>query len=185
VTENPPAIHLNPDDLLRMPDGDSYELVKGTPVEKKPMGARASETTIALAILLGAFIRQNQLGHLYDGQTGFHCFPDDPDRVRKPDLAFVATGRLPGERSPDGFIRLAPDLAVEVVSPNDLVSEVDSKVIEYLGAGVRLVWVVNPTVKTILVRRADGSAAVLTESDTLSGEAVVPGFACRVGELFA
>ena len=185
MTQNPATIHMNPDDLLRLPGGEHFELVNGAPVEKKPIGAKSSETTIALAVFLGAFVRQNQLGHVYDGQTGFHCFADDPDRVRKPDLSFVAAGRLPGEKSPDGCIRLAPDLAVEVVSPNDLYSEVDLKVNEYLAAGVPLIWIINPDTKTVHIRRADGSSAVLTEADLLSGESVVPGFACRVGELFA
>ena len=179
----PTPVLMNPDDLLAMPDGDKYELVNGIPVEKV-MGAESGEVTIAISIVLGAFVRQHKLGHVYDGQTGFQCFGHDPNLVRKPDVSFVATGRLPGDKSPKGHVKIAPDLAVEVVSPNDLYEEVEAKVNEYLAAGVRLVWVVSPGSKTVLIRRPDGTCAALGAVGELSGEGVVPGFACKVAELF-
>jgi Uma2 family endonuclease len=174
---------MNPDDLLAMPDGDKYELVNGIPVEKI-MGAESGEVTIAISTLMALFVRQHKLGHVYDGQTGFQCFPHDAALVRKPDVSFVANGRLLGEKSPKGNIKLAPDLAVEVVSPNDLYEEVETKVAEYRAAGVRLVWVVSPSAKTVVVRRLDGTCAEVGEAGELSGEGVVPGFACKVAELF-
>jgi Uma2 family endonuclease len=174
---------MNPDDLLAMPDGDKYELVKGIPVEKI-MGAESGEVTVLLLIQLGSFVWQNGLGHVYDGQTGFQCFPHDAGLVRKPDVSFVARGRLPGEKSPKGNIKLAPDLAVEVVSPNDLYEEVETKVAEYRSAGVRLIWVVSPSAKTVVIRRLDGTCAEVGEAGELSGEDAVPGFVCKVAELF-
>lgn len=179
----PTTVLMNPDDLLAMPDGDKYELVNGIPVEKS-MGAESGEVTMALSIFLGAFVRQHKLGHAYDSQTGFQCFAHDPGLVRKPDISFVAKGRLPGDKSPKGHVKIAPDLAVEVVSPNDLYEEVEAKVNEYLTAGVKLVWVVSPGSKTVLVRRPDRTCAEVGEAGELSGEDVVPGFTCKVAELF-
>jgi Uma2 family endonuclease len=77
-----------------------------------------------------------------------------------------------------------PDLAVEVISPNDTYEEVEVKLNEYLVAGVRLVWVISPESKTIVVRRPDKTAAWLDMTDTLSGEGVVPGFSCPVASVF-
>jgi Uma2 family endonuclease len=133
---------------------------------------------------LTLFVRQHGLGHTYDGQTGFQCFPHDPGLVRKPDISFVAAGRLPGEKSPKGHVKVAPDLAVEVVSPNELYEEVEAKVGEYRSAGVKLIWVVSPGSKTVFVRRLDGTCAEVNEHGELSGEDVVPGFTCKVADLF-
>jgi Uma2 family endonuclease len=183
MTAKPTVIHMTPDDLLAMPDGEGYELVNGIPVEKR-MGAESGEVTIALAAFLMTHVRQHRLGHVYDGQTGFQCFPHDPGLVRKPDISFVAAGRLPGEKSPKGNVKLPPDLAIEVVSPNDLYEEVEAKVCEYRAVGVKLIWVVSPGSRTVLVRRPDGTAAVLDEAGELSGEGVIPGFTCKVADLF-
>jgi Uma2 family endonuclease len=92
--------------------------------------------------------------------------------------------RLPAEQLEEGYLTLPPDLAVEVVSPNDLAYEVEEKVQEYLAMGVRLVWVVYPPTRTISVRRRDRSTAVLYPDDGLGGDDLLPGFVCRVGDLF-
>jgi Uma2 family endonuclease len=183
MTANAPAVLMDPDDLLRMPEGDHYELVHGRPVEKD-MGAKSDEISLAIGSLLRLFVSQHGLGRTYGSSTGYQCFPADPGRVRKPDASFVAKGRLPDDKTPDGHIKLAPDLAIEVVSPNDSAEEVEGKVGEYLSARVRLVWVVFPIAKTVHVRRLSGTCDVLTESGSLSGEDVVPGFTCRVADLF-
>lgn len=183
MTANAPAVLMDPDELLRMPEGDRYELVHGRPVGKD-MGAKSDEISLAIGSELRAFVLKHGLGRTYGSSTGYQCFPGDPLTVRKPDASFVAKGRLPDDTTPDGHIKLAPDLAIEVVSPNDLAGEVDMKIVEYLSAQVRLVWVIWPQTKTVHVRRLNGTSDVLTESDTLSGEDVVPGFTCRVAELF-
>jgi Uma2 family endonuclease len=89
-----------------------------------------------------------------------------------------------GDRSPRGHVKLAPDLAVEVVSPIELYEEVEARVNEYLAAGVKLVWVVSPGSRTVLVRRPDGTCHAVGAAGELSGEDVLPGFACKVAELF-
>jgi Uma2 family endonuclease len=172
-----------PEDLLAMPDGDSYELVDGKLVERH-MGARSSWVSGRVYRLLSNLCEENPLGWVWPADNGYQCFPGSPNLVRKPDVSFIRLGRLPGEELPEGFVRLAPDLAVEVISPNDLYHEVEQKVHEYLHASVRLVWVINPHLNKVRVHRADGTVTDLHATDELSGEDVVPGFRCRVGELF-
>ena len=177
-----PAV-IEPEDLLRMPEGDRYELIDGIPKEK-PMGAESDEIGGLLLTRLNNFIRPGKLGRAYPSQTGFQCFPNKSKQVRMPDTAFVSAGRLPNDRSPEGYITVAPDIAAEVVSPNETYEEVETKVAEYRAAGVKLIWIISPKSRTVLIRRLDGTCAELDETGTLSGETVLPGFTCAVAELF-
>jgi Uma2 family endonuclease len=117
--------------------------------------------------------------------AGYQCFPDDPGKVRKPDVSFIQAARLAVEDEPAGWARIAPDLAVEVVSPNDLFEAVSIKVREYLAAGVRLVWVIDTATQMVYVYPHDRRGEILTQDDDLSGGDVVEGFHCRVADLFA
>ena len=101
-----------------------------------------------------------------------------PDNIRSPDVSFVAAGRFPDERWPVGFAPLAPDLAVEVLSPNDRPEDVLEKVGEYLANGTRLVWVIDPETRTAIVYRSLTDVRAIGEADALDGEYVVPGFSC-------
>jgi Uma2 family endonuclease len=175
---------LEPDDLAHLPDGESFELIDGRPVEKH-MGAESDRIALRLGGKLDLFCTEHAGGYAFGSQTGYRCFPDRPRLVRKPDASVLVRGRLPGEQIPKGDIAVAPDLAVEVISPNDTYEEVEVKVIEYLKAGVRLVWVISPEAKTILVRRPNKTSTALDVTDTLSGEDVLPGFTCPVADLFA
>lgn len=172
-----------PEELLAMPDGDRYELIDGIPREKH-MGAQSDEIAVTLAAGLIDFVRSKKLGRVYGSQTGYQCFPTAPKMVRMPDTSFVAAGRLEGDRTPEGYIPIAPDLAVEVVSPTEEYEEVEAKVAAYRSAGVRLIWVVSPKSKTVVIRRLDGTCAEVGEAGVLSGEGVLPGFSCRVADLF-
>ena len=98
--------------------------------------------------LLRAHVAANSLGHVPNSECGYQIFADHPTRVRKPDGSFVARGKLPGEKPFRGHSKVAPDLAFEVVSPNDFAEEINEKVVEFLGAGVRLMWVVYPATRT-------------------------------------
>ena len=121
---------------------------------------------------------RHQLGRLYTAGTTFRL----RDRVVKPDVAFMSTKRLPkdsGKGSP-----IPPDLAVEVVSPSDKHYAVTEKALAYLKAGTRLVWVIEPVAKTVMVYRSETDFTVLTREDTLTGEDVVEGFTCPVEQLF-
>jgi Uma2 family endonuclease len=166
-----------------MPDGDWYELVGGRLVETE-MGFRSSRIGGELNRRLGNHAREQRLGWVVP-EAGYECFPDDPNKVCKPDASFVSFQRLPPDREPTGYCKVAPDLAAEVVSPNDGFEDVEKKVAGYLEAGVRLVWVLVPATQVVHIYRADGTCAIRRAGDELSGEDVVPGFACRVGDLFA
>ena len=149
------------------------------------MGAESNEIAGRLFGSIYPYIRMHKLGHLFVAETGFQCFPTRPKLVRKPDVAFVANGRFANEQTPKGHVAIAPDLVVEAVSPNDTYDEVDIRVNEFLGVGVRLIWIISPATKTVLVHRPNKTCNVLDISDTLSGEDVLPGFACPVAELFS
>jgi Uma2 family endonuclease len=172
-----------PEDLLTMPDGYRYELVDGTLVERH-RGWLAGVIGTELLFRICNFNHQHKLGWVNQGGDGsYQPFPGKR-LVRKPDVSFVRFGRFPGERPPSGHALLAPDLAVEVVSPNDLYEEVDRKIEEYVRAGVRLIWVISPQTHTVRVYRLNGSSTSLREDGELDGEDVLPGFRCPVGELF-
>jgi Uma2 family endonuclease len=184
---DPPVVltdgEITPEQLLEMPGGDRYELIDGKLV-KRDMGAESSLVAAAIIQLLGHFVRGHDLGKVFAPDCGYQIFPDRPKLVRYPDASFIARGRLPWDKVPKGHIRIHPDLAVEVVSPNDTAEEVEGKRVEYLGAGTRVVWIVFPESRTVHVYRQAGPPSVLKASDELTGEDVLPGFTCRVSEFF-
>jgi Uma2 family endonuclease len=173
-----------PEDLLRMPDGKRYELVDGNLVEMN-VSLWSSYVAGELYRRLGNHCRDHRLGWVLPEGTSYQCFPDTPNKVRRADTSFIGYERLtPEQAAEEGHVPIAPDLAAEVVSPNDRYYEVDTKVNEWLEAGVRLLWVVNPATRQVRVYRADGSEATVRENEELSGENVVTGFRCRAGDLF-
>jgi len=183
MTMQPPTLLLDPDDLERMPDGDQYELIDGV-LQEKHMGAESDHLSLKLGSIILAFVERHRLGHVFGSQTGYRCFPHRKRQVRKPDVSFVANGRLTDQKIPKGDILIAPDIAVEVVSPNDLYEEIEEKIDDYIQSGVKLIWIVSPTWKTVQIRRLDLTAAIVTATGTLSGEDVIPGFTCPLADLF-
>lgn len=173
-----------PDDLLARADEHGYELVDGK-LERKAMGAEADWVASNLLTVLWAFVMKRELGTVFGAETGYRCFPNAPNRVRKPDVSFVAKGRLPGGRIPKGFITIAPDLAVESLSPRDNYYRTDAKLHQLLEAGVKLLWVINPDNRTVKVYEAGSRNPVeLTDSDVLTGGNVLPEFQIAVRDLF-
>jgi Uma2 family endonuclease len=175
---------VTPEQLAAMPNRKDFELAEGELVERK-MGNKASWVAFELASLLREYVRRNALGWVFCGDTGFRLDPQRPNSVRKPDVAFVRFGRLSDEEPAEAYDQLAPDLAVESVSPNDTVIELEEKLDEYLRAGVRLVWVINPDLRTLTVYRPDGSVAMLRNGDEIDGEGILPGFRCRLADIFS
>jgi Uma2 family endonuclease len=171
-----------PEELLAMPDGKSYELVDGQLAERK-MGIESSWVGGELLSRLRQHCQENGLGWALPADSGYQCFPHQPSLVRKPDVSFIRYGRLPGGVLPQGWAKIPPDLAVEVLSPNDTAYELDEKLEDYRKVGVSLVWVINPNSRTVRVHRKDGSASDLHEADEISGEDVIPGFCCPVREI--
>lgn len=165
-------------------DRKGYELIHGTWVEKTEMGLEAATVTNFLQEAITTHVRRIGLGTVAGSEGGYQLFPNAPKLVRKPDISFVAAGRFPGGKVPRGNAKLAPDLAVEVVSPNDGCEAQEQKLDEYLRAGVRLVWVVYPNTRAVYVYRPDGTAARKTAAESLDGESVLPGLTIPVADLF-
>lgn len=176
---------MTADDLFLMApsdDGTRYELVRGELAEMAPAGDRHGSISFTIATILGSFARGKNLGEGYTADTGF-VLSRDPDTVRAPDVAFVVKERVaPGTR--ERFVPVAPDLAVEVVSPSDTAAQVNAKVEEYLTAGTRLVGVVYPDSRSVMVYRSLRDVEVLREGDELDGRPVFEDFHVPVDELF-
>jgi Uma2 family endonuclease len=171
-----------PEDLLAMPDGKGYELVDGQLVERK-MGVKSNWVATRLVSRLDRFCEERGIGWALSSEAGYQCFPHDPGRIRKPDVSFIRYGRLPGGVLPEGWAKIRPDLAVEVVSPKDLADELDEKLADYEKAGIPLVWVIYLGSRQVMVYRGDGSVSRLREADELSGEDIIPGFRCPVRDI--
>lgn len=173
-----------PEDLLTMPDGKRFELVDGQLLERT-MSMWSSYVAGEVFARIRDHVRANQLGLSLPEGTTFQCFPDAPNQVRKADASFIRGDRITlEEAATEGHVHIAPDLAVEVVSPNDVYYEVHEKVQDYLDAGVLLVWVVDPSTRSVEVHRQDGAGTILREKDSLDGESVLRGFRCLVADLF-
>lgn len=178
------------DDLWELAHDPAYadarlELDRGRLIVMPPASDYHGEVGAEAITFLGPFIREGKLGRKYTSETGFILgkTDDGDDIVRAPDFAFVAAARAAAMQRRDRFVFGAPDLAVEVVSPNDSADEVQTKVAQYLEYGVQQVWVLYPRSKT-LVLHTSGGARTLRQDDTLDGGTLLPGFAVRVGDFF-
>ncbi len=178
----PPAALMTADELLRthVPDKRT-ELVRGVLVVREPAGSRHGLVTMNLGAELAVYAKQTGAGGVYAAESGFKL-ASDPDTVRAPDIAFVARERLP-PASTTGYPALAPDLAVEVLSPGDRPGEVLAKVADWLSAGTRLVWVLDPERRLARVYRDDGSETIVPAEGGLDGEDVLPGFSCSLASI--
>ncbi len=159
-------------------DFEGYEYIKGELIPMAPTSLEHGYISANLSTLLHLYVRENQLGRVLISDTGF-CVGE---RLLIPDVAFVSTDRLPDDSSKASPV--PPDLAIEVVSPTDILRRVEDKVFAYLEAGTQLVWVISPGAKTVTVYRSETDITTLTRNDTLSGEEVVEGFTCQVAALF-
>jgi len=180
VLERRPTAYT-PDDLLRLPEAEHCELLDGKLVEKT-MGAESDWVGMQIVTRLSNLVMSSQAGWVFGPETGYQCFLDHRDRVRKPDVSFVRASRL--DAVPKGHIKIAPDLAVEVISPNDRYSEVRQKVQDSQTAGFPLVWVVDPGTRTVDVLEEGSPMQRLAEGDELTGGRVLPEFRCAVSDLF-
>ncbi len=176
---------LTVEDLERdgVPEG-RYELIDGELVEMSPSGGIASKVAAKFAFFLLAHVVPRRLGAVFSADGGFVIFPGR-ELIRVPDAAFVSADRLPPIEQQEGFLRLAPDLVVEVISPSDRMSDVMAKVMMWLDAGVRLVWLADPRLRTVTIFGPDRRGRVVQEGELLDGGDVLPGFSLAVAELFA
>ncbi len=175
---------ITAEDLFRMEEGtDRLELIRGELRRMPPAGGEHGEIGQDLAGHLWLHVRTYRLGKVYSADTGF-VIERGPDTVLAPDIAYIRADRLPPKEARAGFLPIPPDLAVEVLSPSERAGAIAAKVALYLGAGVRLVWLIRPRTRTIEVHHADGTHRILRLSDELDGGDVVPGFQLPVAELF-
>ncbi|MGH2562604.1 MAG: Uma2 family endonuclease [Thermomicrobiales bacterium] len=165
------------------PDYRWFELIDGVLHERGTMGGRHGEIGFDLGLHVGIFVADHRLGRLYTSDTRF-ILSRDPYTVRMPDVAFVRADRLPPEQERVGPMPLAPDLVVEVVSPDDRYEEVTQKIELYQRAGVPLLWLVEPRRKTVTIYAAGHEPRSLTATDTLDGGNVLPGFSLPVADVF-
>lgn len=164
-------------------EAERYELYAGVLREVEAMGGRHGEVGVQLIIPLGSWVLGRDLGRVYTESTHFIILRD-PDVVLMPDVAFVRSDRLPPAEVREGFMPLAPDLAVEILSPSNRAREMAEKVNLYHQGGVRLVWVVQPKRRAVTIHPLDGELVTLHEFDTLEGGDVLPGFRLPVADLF-
>jgi Uma2 family endonuclease len=180
------APEVTPEDLLRMPDGGKgYELVDGQ-LKELNVGAESSRVGGRVVTRLENHCEAGHPGWVFPADTSFRCFADAPKKVRRPDGAYIAFDRYTAEQyRSEGHITVCPDLVVEVLSPNDYAAEVNRKIREWLAAGVRLVWQIDPDAKMVFCfGPGRDDAAIRYEDDTLTGDPVLPGFAVPVADLF-
>lgn len=164
-------------------ESGDYELVEGVLCPVSPVNRRSSRIGMRIGSRLTAFVDEHDLGEVYGADGGF-VLTRAPDTVRSPDVAFVRSERLTDDaESQERFLELAPDLAVEVLSPSNHAREMSDKVLEYLAAGTRLVWVVEPRRRIVTVYTPDRTARILREDELLDGGDALPGFSLPVRAL--
>jgi Uma2 family endonuclease len=175
---------MTADELLTLPRGSfRYELIKGELITMSPGGGEHGAIIAVLTGLLWQHVRANNLGITFGAETGFKL-ESDPDTVRAPDVSFIRRERAEREGISKGYGTGSPDLAVEVLSPDDSPRKVEKKTADWFAGGAREVWNVNPKKRTVAVHRSPTDVMILTEGDELNGGALLPGFRCQVSEIF-
>ena len=171
------------EELLQLPsDGYRYELFRGELRQMPPAGEEHGNFAMKLGWRLAQFVEENALGRVYAAETGFKL-TENPDTVRAPDVAFISQASLKQQAPVKGYRKGTPDLAVEVVSPNDRPAEVAEKVYEWLFYGAKEVWVLEADHHTLTLYRPDEMFLVLEEEDTLTSP-LFPDWELPLGEIF-
>ena len=168
------------EDLYRLGPDAPYELIEGELIEVSPQGRVHGRAISNLAYFLSSEVRADRSGELLSGDVGF-ILARAPDTVLAPDIAFVRTERLVG--AGDGYLEMAPDLAIEVVSPGNSATEIARKTEVYLGAGSTEVWVVRPRERDVAVHRQHSNVEVLRGDETLKSP-LFPNLSLRISEIF-
>jgi Uma2 family endonuclease len=170
------------DELFEHPEWGRCELRAGRVAFMSPAGAEHGEIAGIIFGEIYIFVRSGRLGRVLTAKTGF-IVSRNPDTVRAPDVMFLSERRVPTAGIPKHYLTIPPDLAVEVVSPNDTFSELTEKAESYIKAGVKLVWIVDPQTRRAHVYRAGKAMQTFTAAESLSGEEVLPGFELALNEV--
>lgn len=184
ATATTSRVEHTPEELLEITDRPMPELIDGQLVERALTGMEADAVAANLLAFIHAFVRAHRLGVVNGAQDSFQIFPNKPKKVLIPDVSFTRRERLPRGGVAQGHSKIAPDLIVEVISPNDLAGELTAKVRDFLSAGVSHVWVASPETSEVFVYRSHGTVSLLRCGDVLDGGDVFPGFQCPVEEIF-
>ena len=169
--------------LLRMPWLNPCELVGGRIVRMTPTNPTHGRIEVNVAAALKAFVRTQNLGVVMAGEVGVFT-TRNPDTVRAPDVLFLSHERDALRTRREGFLEVAPDLVVEILSPTDRSDAVRRKLQEYFAAGVRMAWVIDPATRTVSVHRSGGEPRSVTAGEVIAGEDVLPGFELPVDDVF-
>jgi len=164
-------------------DEAGVEFLNGQ-IHEKPVSIRSKIVETQIVCLLMDVAAQAKSTQVFTASMGYRCFIDDPSKVRKPDVSIVRSVRLHGHNENESFIRVRPDLAIEIVSRSDLAAELQDRIQDYLTNGFPLIWVVYPSLKTVTIFRLDGMVATLHEKDEITGESALPNFRCKVAQFF-
>ncbi len=165
-----------------MGDIGRCELIEGEIIPMAPAGAEHGDIALEIAYRIKTYVMAGNLGKTYGAETGF-IIARNPDTIRAPDAGFVRRDRIPSGPT-RGFFPGAPDLAVEVVSPSDRLTDISAKVEQWLAAGTSSVWVVDPPNETIDVFGAGGEVFRYRGADELRDERTLPGFVLKLDDLF-
>jgi Uma2 family endonuclease len=158
---------------------DRYEYVKGEMVEKKAFNAKKSGIAGRMAGNLGIYLKEKTIGRIY---ISAHFQIGEDKRI--PDVAFVESAKIPATGEPQQFWDFAPDLAIEIVSPTDFYQNVLIKIDDYFAAKVKQVWLINPEKETLTIYFSPKETKVLSKSDTLTCEEILPKFSLKLSEIF-
>jgi Uma2 family endonuclease len=170
------------EELFVLGDIGRAELVKGELIRMMPHEYRHGFIEVNFGAVLGIHVDQHKLGRVLSGEIGIYT-NHNPDTVRGADVAFISNERLAQVQS-QSYLDVAPELIVEIFSPDDSWSEVNEKLEEYLAIGVQVVWVADPRRQQVHVYHSLTEIERLTAEDTLAGGEVLPGFSVPASELF-
>jgi Uma2 family endonuclease len=172
---------LTVEEFWHLYEGKPFELVRGDVIEIMPGVYKHGSVANRVGTKLRVFVDANPLGDVVGAETGFQL---SAKTLRAPDAAFITNAKLQTITEPNKYLPFAPDLAVEVVSPNDSAVEVQDKVNLYLSAGTAIVWLLYPNLQQAVVHRADRTSKTVFSDGILEGEDLLPGLVIRVSDLF-
>jgi Uma2 family endonuclease len=170
------------EELAAMGDIGSCELIEGRIVPMSPTGYEHGNIETKIGAALYTFVSARKLGKVQSGEVGIYT-RRNPDNVRGADVLFISNERFTRRKS-SSYLDVAPDLVIEILSPDDRWSEVTEKLREYFAIGVRLVWIIDPKSRSVHAYRALTDVREFTENDDLPGDEVLPGFSIKIRELF-